>query len=160
MRHGDPITDRLNGVCVSSKLLTQSNWLCFDSNANAPNAVAQSLPGIDANQAATQRPQTNYPPDGSENDVDIQYRPQVQFRAFALLNIATLIVIPKHHCSTSQHTSGEYTPQYEIQSFSVQLTAGCYASGRSLAQSAVSSLPSKSLGVRGSTLANFCAQTV
>ena len=49
-----------------------------------------------------------------------------KFRAFALLSIATLIVIPRHHCSTDQHTSGDYTPQFEIQSFSVQLTAGCY----------------------------------
>ena len=75
--------------------------------------------------------------------------------AFALLSIATLIVIPKNHCSTSQHTSGDYTPQFEIQRFSVQLTAGCCA-----VTQIRRSLPSKSLGVRGSTLANFCAQTV
>ena len=44
-----------------------------------------------------------------------------------MLGIATLVAIPKHHCSTSQHITGDYTPQFEIQSFSVQLTAGCYA---------------------------------
>ena len=75
----------------------------------------------------------------------LQSGPQVQFKAFALLSIATLVAIPKHHCSTEsislqyrKHITGDYTPRFVIQSFSVQLTAWCYAS-----------VPgSKSLGVR------------
>ena len=67
--NGDPIKDRLNGACVNSKLLTQSNCLCFGSDADAPNAIAEGLNEFDMN-AAAQTAQTNYPPDGSESDGD------------------------------------------------------------------------------------------
>ena len=65
--NGNPINDRLNGACVNSKLLSQGNWLCFDSNADAPNAVANSYPGFDLNQFA-QTAQINHSPDGNNED--------------------------------------------------------------------------------------------
>ncbi len=39
-------------------------------------------------------------------------------------SLATFVSIPSHHCSTSQHTTGDYTPGYEIQSCRVKLSGG------------------------------------
>ncbi|KAI9789638.1 MAG: hypothetical protein M1835_001532 [Candelina submexicana] len=76
---GTVSNDRLAGACVNSQLLTQSNWLCFDNQADVPNAIAEGLPGFDMN-AATQSAKTNYPPDGSENDGDIEPRaPSIRY---------------------------------------------------------------------------------
>ena len=114
MRQQRPYHRCLNAACVNSKLLTESNWLCFDGSANAPNAVAQSLPGFDVAQAAKERPQTNYPPDGSENDGDGDIQPRARgFRpilntAFAMVTGGLLgVVVKSRYFMKAQRPAGQ-----------------------------------------------------
>ena len=65
---------------------------------------------------------------------NIQYTPLVQFRAFALHNITTMVAIPRRYYRTSQHTSEDCTPKFELLSFSFSADSRVLCLVSSLAQ--------------------------